>query len=258
MTDAVPHHARHVHSAIQLSKYREHLRLARRLGYSVVGYDEVATTPKCLILRHDIDIDLHCAVEMARVEHEEGVAATYFLMLHNELYNVASDSSRVLVHELADLGHTVGLHFDPTYWSVATRDELHEYVRLEVGWLSKIAERPIKYVSFHQPTTFILDDDFEDDLFVSVYNRRFTKDLRYIADSMGGWREEAIDELLRSGRSSKIQFLSHPALWCNEQHSLLQDRLSAVVQKQTQRQPSLLARAINDSRRNIVMFEPNR
>lgn len=258
MTDSVPHHARHVHPAIQLSKYREHLRLARQQGYAVVTYDEVDSASKCLILRHDIDIDLHCAVEMARVEQQEGVAATYFLMLHNELYNVAATSSRALVRELTELGHAIGLHFDPTYWSVTTREELHEYVRLEIGWLSKIADRPVKYVSFHQPTTFILDDDFEDDLFVSVYNRKFTKDLRYIADSMGGWREEAIDELLRSGRSSKIQFLSHPALWCNEDRSVLQDRLAAVVQQQRQRQPHLLARAINDPRRNVVMFDPTR
>lgn len=258
MIDPAPHHARHVHSAIRLSSYREHLRLARREGYSVVTYDDVATTAKCLILRHDIDIDLHCAVEMARVEQQEGVSATYFLMLHNELYNVASTSARVLVRELTSLGHVIGLHFDPTYWSVATREELHQFVRLEIGWLSKIADRAIRYVSFHQPTSFILDDDFEDDLFVSVYNRRFTKDLRYIADSMGGWREEAIDELLRSGRSNKIQFLSHPALWCNEQHSLLQDRLAAVVRQQTDRQPGLLARAINDPRRNVVMFDPTR
>ena len=43
-----------------------------------------------VLLRHDVDLSLDAALRMAELEHEEGAAATYFLMTESVFYNLAS------------------------------------------------------------------------------------------------------------------------------------------------------------------------
>ena len=47
---------------------------------------------------------------MARLEHELGAHATYFLMRESVFYNLDSALGRDAIAELRDLGHAVALH----------------------------------------------------------------------------------------------------------------------------------------------------
>ncbi|GAI53512.1 unnamed protein product, partial [marine sediment metagenome] len=44
-----------------------------------------------------------------------------------------------------------------------------------------------------------------------AYDAKFTKDMKYISDSRGGWQEGCLCKLL--GKYSKIQCLTHPYWW---------------------------------------------
>jgi len=70
-----------------LGHYRELLRTGREGGYRFAFF-EAPPAPGDLIVRHDVDLSLEAAVEMAELEAEEGVATTYLLMTRSVFYNL--------------------------------------------------------------------------------------------------------------------------------------------------------------------------
>ena len=62
-----------------LAHYRELLEAARAGGYRFAFFDR-DPQPGDLLLRHDVDLSLAAALDLAEAEHELGAAATYFLM----------------------------------------------------------------------------------------------------------------------------------------------------------------------------------
>jgi hypothetical protein len=89
----------------------EYGRFLDRLGdRNVVTLREFARGEGDLALRHDVDSSLESALELARLERERGLAATYFV-LHTAPYWRKGDLIERL-RELQDLGHEVGFHND--------------------------------------------------------------------------------------------------------------------------------------------------
>src|SRR5262245_23044590 len=69
--------------------------------------------PRYFILRHDVDFCLQTALEMAQLEAQLGVRATYFILLSSPSYNVFSAPENSIPARLVELGHEVALHYDP-------------------------------------------------------------------------------------------------------------------------------------------------
>ena len=91
--------------------YAEYARFLDRLGdRDVVPMRELARGAGDLALRHDVDSRLDSALELARLEHERGLRATYFV-LHTAPYWNDSDLIPRL-RRLQELGHEVGFHND--------------------------------------------------------------------------------------------------------------------------------------------------
>src|SRR4051812_43380145 len=65
-----------------------------------------------LILRHDIDFCVREARELAMVEAQKGLVATYFFLLRTPFYNLFTAENTKAVREILTAGHRVGLHFD--------------------------------------------------------------------------------------------------------------------------------------------------
>ncbi len=95
--------------SFDLAHYRELLEAAKAGGYRFArfGSDPV---PGDLFLRHDIDLSLAAALEMAELEAELDVQATYLLMTESVFYNLASEEGSAAILRLRELGHPVGLH----------------------------------------------------------------------------------------------------------------------------------------------------
>ena len=103
-----------------------------------------------VLLRHDIDISLQSAVKMARFEHSMGVKATYFIRLNSTFYNPFSQHEFPLLQEIINLGHDIGLHFDPSFYQNAGLDLL-EGVRREKNALGSMLGQEVNAISQHRP-----------------------------------------------------------------------------------------------------------
>lgn len=63
-------------------------------------------------LRHDVDLSLSYALELAKEEQKRDIFSTYYIMLHSDLYNATSPEGIDQIQEIHRLGHKIGLHLD--------------------------------------------------------------------------------------------------------------------------------------------------
>ena len=96
------------------SHYREILNNALEANYQFSCFHNTTIRPagRTLYLRHDIDVLLSKAIEMAKIEAEMGIRATYFVLLNTPLYNPFEERDLALLQKIASLGHWLGLHVD--------------------------------------------------------------------------------------------------------------------------------------------------
>lgn len=138
-----------------------YLGLVETLGSSgreLTTFSEFASpgftqTAPLALLRHDIDISLDAAVELARQEAERGTVATYFALVDADVYKVADsatvDALRTIQHEY---GHEVGLHYAPQAKPFDTDAEFEQDVISQANQLEAALGADITSVSFHKPS----------------------------------------------------------------------------------------------------------
>ena len=174
--------------AFDLAHYRELIEAAKAGGYRFAFFD-APPEPGTVILRHDVDLSLDAALQMAELEKDAGAAATYFLMTRSNFYNLASESGEAAIARLRELGHRVGLHavwprvdhdgrFDPV---LAWHNPDPEYMREPVEGLVNVMEAP----------------------WADVYR----------SDSNQHWRHGCPHEELAAGGFEWLQLLTHPEIW---------------------------------------------
>jgi hypothetical protein len=196
-----------------LEGYRELLLAFKRAGYSFCGFNKIerylVEGQQFIVLRHDLDIGLHPALEIARIEHEQGVQATYFVTLHSPFYNALSHSSAEIMLQLHQWGHQIALHADLTAYAGDCDKAL-----LEVGILAQFYPFiNTQLASLHSPINLEQMPIASFEQLQNVYGHVFSKDITYISDSTGRWRYghplESEAFLLRK----PIQLLTHPIWW---------------------------------------------
>jgi hypothetical protein len=173
-----------------VTHYGELLDAAQAGGYRFATFE---AEPKAgdVLLRHDVDLSLEAALELARLEHERSAHATYFLMTESVFYNLDSQQGRETTRELRSLGHAVGLH---AVYPRASRDDRFDAV---VAWHNPDPE----YV--HEPVSG----------FVNVMQPPWFTKGKYRSDSNQHWREGCPHEELRAGAFEWLQLLTHPEIW---------------------------------------------
>jgi hypothetical protein len=176
-----------------LDHYRELLEAARRGGYRWALFDR-APREGDLLLRHDVDLSLEAAVELAKLEHDLGAQATYFLLTESVFYNLDSAVGRAALATLRDLGHRVGLH------AVYPRAELDPRFDPVVAW--------------HNPDPEYMRAPI--DGVVNVMQEGFFDPATYRSDSNQRWRSGCPHEALAAGELPWLQLLTHPEIWVYE------------------------------------------
>jgi hypothetical protein len=176
--------------AFDLDHYRELLAAARTGGYRFADFSH-DPEPGDLILRHDVDLSLEAAVELAELEGDAGVRATYFLMKESVFYNLASPVGEATVATLRALGHGVGLH------AVYPRAELDERFDPVVAW--------------HNPDPEYMSEPIRGA--VNAMQPRFFSPEHYRSDSNQHWRSGCPHEALAAGELEWLQLLTHPEIW---------------------------------------------
>ena len=176
--------------AFDLDHYRELIEAARSGGYRFAFFDHEPRRGD-LFLRHDVDLSLAAALDLAEAEHELGAASTYFLMTESVFYNLASPEGAHALERLRSLGHRVGLH---AVWP-----------RVEVD------ERFDPVLAWHNPEQAYMSEPVEG--LANVMEPRFFSPETYRSDSNQHWRHGCPHEELAAGRFEWLQLLTHPEIW---------------------------------------------
>ena len=88
--------------------YRELLASLLKSGYSFQTFEEFVTKPeqKVVVLRHDVDKLPKNAVNLANIEKDLGIKASYY-------YRIVKQSNvPELIEKVKDLGHEIGYHYE--------------------------------------------------------------------------------------------------------------------------------------------------
>ncbi len=198
------------------ARLRRLYQLSRSRGYRPAFFDDdVPPDETCVYWRHDVDVDLDAALDMARLEAEEGIRSTYFLMVDSVFYNVFAPAGRRVVDKIAELGHRLGLHCDLGMAREAkpVTAEVEGKVRSDFARLTTTFAPDLfcRIVSFHNPSQGVLRQTFTG--FCSTYEARFFGAVKYLSDSNRIWREGSPEDWFGKGERRQFAILLHPVIW---------------------------------------------
>jgi len=198
-----------------LAHYGELLGAAQTGGYRFAFFDRPPES-RTILLRHDIDLSLDAALQMAELEAEAGAGATYFLMTRSEFYNLDSESGVSAVERLRSLGHRVGLH---AVWPHVDRD----------GRLDPV-------LAWHNP-----DPEYMRGPVDGLVNAMETPwaDV-YRSDSNQDWRQGCPHGELQVGAFDRLQLLIHPEIWVYP-GTTMRDTMLAMLDAERERRLEQLA-----------------
>lgn len=183
-------------------------------GYGVGSFEEYlsSSADKFVVLRHDIDFDPSILLPMLEVEKTLGVSSTTFFRVAARGYNFLSAPVFDLLSSIGAFGSSAGLHLDigmENCWGKS----LDESANLQMEIYNSVAPQPMQGFSLHQPTNNG-GYEFADELVTRwgipyhAYNKQFFKEMKYLSDSGGNWREGHWSEKINL--FEKMQVLTHP------------------------------------------------
>jgi len=185
-------------------------------GYQFIDFNQIDQKKDLqIILRHDIDLDINIALEMAKIENKLNINSTYFFLLTNESYNLISEENLGYVKKIRDLGHSISLHFDIAIYKNAKKG-----LDIESAIFNKIFEEDINIISIHRPSEDFLKNPLNYFSLATSYDEKFTKNINYFSDSGGSFKYgHPIDsKVFKKGLN--IQLLIHPIWWINSKNSI--------------------------------------
>ena len=159
-------------------------------GYRFVHFDHEPEQGD-IFLRHDVDLSLAAAAQMAELEAARSVSATYFLMTRSVFYNLASTEGERVIARLRDLGHRVGLH------------AVHPHVDFD--------DRFDPVLAWHNPDPEFVNEPV--DGLVNVMSPPWFDRAHYRSDSNQHWRSGDPTEALAAREFDWLQLLTHPEIW---------------------------------------------
>ena len=152
-------------------------------------------------LRHDVDVSPKQAVNISRIEQASGIKSTYYVRVHAKYYNLDEPETLKSIHEIKNMGHDIGLHYDKRE-DGSLESTIHQ--------LEQTTNTPVSSIAFHMPSTkqFNLGLKFRGK--INTYSKELR--VRYKSDSGGIWQDGyPIEELEKNDKP--IQILTHPIWW---------------------------------------------
>jgi hypothetical protein len=203
--------------SFSLDHYRRIISEFRLAGYSFCKFREteqqIGSQPR-LYLRHDVDIDVDAALEMAGAEHQDGIFSTYFFLIRSPFYNLLSPSCASALNQMYMMGHDIALHVDLTLYE----DNKATSVMDEQQVLMKFYPfANTNVVSVHRPGDLDSSNMQRISFSEGVQNASsriiFGHHTEYISDSTGQWRFECPLRSHAFRERNSIQLLTHPVWW---------------------------------------------
>lgn len=167
-----------------------------------------------VILRHDVDYSPAAALALAEQEAARSVRATYFLLAGSPYYNLVDPHHAGFARSLVELGHEVGLHYDPNSFLPFPREEWPGLLRGQARLLEDLGGCRVVSIAMHQPGLNGADPFGNQNLgFLNAFDARFTRDMRYVSDSCRAWREEGWALFGNDPPPRRLHLALHPINW---------------------------------------------
>lgn len=219
--------------------YRQIIRDLQASG-DYCDYEEALNRDRFIIMRHDVEFSLERAFDLSLVESDMGFSSTYFVQLTNNSYNALSRKSIEMMHDMADRGHKIGLHYhlNGQRDSTAVRDGVRDQLRI----MSEMVGMKVDRYSFHRPVKEVYYYNIKINNTINAYSPEFFSyaenvdentrlDVKYIADSKHRWNYGYPDaETFK--KYPKIQLLLHPFSWTEEGYDNFHNFKSLIIEKQ--------------------------
>lgn len=209
--------------------YLDLIQELRERGYEFRFFGPIdQRSPTCL-LRHDVDVSLTRAIALAALEAKIGVAATYFVLVRTEAYNVLSRQGVEALNTITDLGHHIGVHFDPSLYDHDSDLELANAIRKECDIFKFAVGTQPDAVSFHRPAPSLLGKKLPVIRVPHTYDPVFFEEIGYCSDSRGAWhhghplQHDAVRQRLA------FQLLTHPVWWVGASERTVLDCVEGVI-----------------------------
>jgi hypothetical protein len=198
------------------SAYRECLQLAAA-RYRFIPYAAYKDQGQVCLWRHDIDTSPQRALALGKIEAQENVNSTFFFLFHSDRYNAFDYEIKEIMLTLIDMGHHIGLHFDPIYYenNIKNSNDFEKYLIQEKDLLSDITQTTISAFSFHNPAAnklLNIDNDIIGGM-VNAYSGYIKKNFAYCSDSFCYWRYQRLIDVLHDESIEKLHILTHPVCW---------------------------------------------
>jgi hypothetical protein len=152
-------------------------------------------------LRHDVDLSLVSAYNMALLENEMGVKSIYYIRFDCDYYNPVSVDNVRRLRLMDKMGHEIGLHVDSK--EVKTESELRSYL--------------VRYYDNYNFDNFTFHiNSLDTKKFTEKKYGRFTNKSivdKYISDSRGEFDQTKLDWIKEN---DNFTLLIHPEWWMHE------------------------------------------
>jgi len=180
-----------------------------------------------LILRHDVDFSLDLAYKFSRVEKENGILSTYYILLTSDLYNPFSVTSRKKIKTMIDEGFEIGLHFDPAVYGDIPETELEMKFLKEVKAFESAFDINLESYSLHNPSIHGKYPNFKG--YINAYNPEIFSDECYMSDSMFSFRGKFPKEFIEKSKDQLIQYLTHPIQYFNDGKVSYEKQMNMII-----------------------------
>lgn len=181
-------------------------------GYSSVNDPaEMQNGRKKVFVRHDVDVSLKMASQLARLESTIGLETVFFVMINSPFYNIHESEQKAMLQELKDGGFQIGLHANVQ--KNVEISEIEALVQVQRNILEISLGSPISLVSFHQPSSREMKFVFKDKSLFNVYQLS-EMGVIYLSDSNMQFDIRLLQESVK--QSKNMQLLIHPVWWYSE------------------------------------------
>ena len=207
-----------------LARYHELVEsvLMDRPIYDFRDVKKAKRQPKAALWRHDVEVSLSAAEEMAKLDAQIGIRSTFFFLVTSE-YNLFEREQASVVDRILTLGHSLGLHYDPRLLlerhpltldaAIASQREMLEgHFGQEVVAISAHIPgdvRQTKDVVKHGRGKPLAQRQLKGCIAIDAYN---LPEWHYVSDSGQLWREDPE----RWKAYDHLHVLTHPDYWSEQ------------------------------------------
>jgi len=201
--------------------------------------------------RHDIDISLKKAVEMADFEAKNGIRSTYYILLSSPYYNALEAENLQRIRTIRELGMNVGLHYDNSI-KIQDANKCSSEIIIQLGMLQHhIGELEDQSVTFHKPLRGVdINEETVELLNQSgIYSPNFDRRFKYISDSGHNWRENPYD-VIKS--HDMVHVNTHPEWYNNEEMEMEDCIYSLGIEFECDKEVNKLVRSMREYREKVL------